>query len=665
MYQVAQGMAYLESNRVVHGYLTVNNILLVTEQHAKISNFSRSEVLIYDTQHGKRFILTDCKHRKMWLAPEHSQMSDISFKSDVWSYGMALWRAMSNGNKLWENRSEVEIEKIMSGEFFLERPRTCHDNVYSMMKNCWQQEPEKRPTFKILVSVHERIICKEMKIEKNLVVAKNKRISCIDQSDLSLLNSLSDGYFGRLCKGQFKHNHVTIPVIAKTVEESTQLSSALISFTHELQLVSQLRCSYIAQFIGLCTGTNFVALVLKLPHMGPLDKFISLQRDIQNSTLVQFMLQVAKGIAYLHKHRVAHLNIKASSIYLMSEQHVQITDFRRSKQLSDDEPYHYVTYELDNIAVRCSAPEVLASNRGYLESDVWSYGVTLWEVLSQGAIPFEKDSHIEVCEFIKDNYCLFELPKPSNSSYELYNLMSNCWQREPNLRPPIDEIVHTVENDLQKQFNINSDDLQDLTSIFSDGIFVSERIYKFNKRRIVTTVRHLQPTKFEKNVSFLLQLNHVHTSKFVGFCNWGELIFVFFEFAGWGNLHERLNANPLIPVDNLIRIVYHISLGMSYLENKRILHLNLRAKNIFLVSPYHAKVSNFESSKTLAQDSNQCYFEDIHGFADEDKTRFPWAAPECMKLNIAYLKSDVWSFGVFDVGGHVSRCPAIWKQRTG
>ncbi|XP_030851826.1 tyrosine-protein kinase SYK isoform X2 [Strongylocentrotus purpuratus] len=156
MYQVAQGMCYLESRQFVHRDLAARNVLLVDETFAKISDFGMSKALGLDSQYY--VAETAGKWPLKWYAPECIYKFKFSSKSDVWSYGVTLWEALSYGKRPYASMRGQELMQFIENGDRLSQPDRCPDDVYSLMRRCWLSEAKDRPGFGDIESVLSDIL---------------------------------------------------------------------------------------------------------------------------------------------------------------------------------------------------------------------------------------------------------------------------------------------------------------------------------------------------------------------------------------------------------------------------------------------------------------------------------------------------------------------------
>lgn len=150
--------------------------------------------------------------------------------------------------------------------------------------------------------------------------------------------------------------------------------------------------------------------------------------------------QVAAGMAYLSERKFVHRDLATRNCLVGENMVVKIADFGLSRNIYSAD--YYKANENDAIPIRWMPPESIFYNRYTTESDVWAYGVVLWEIFSYGLQPYYGMAHEEVIYYVRDGNIL---SCPENCPLELYNLMRLCWSKLPADRPSFASIHRILE----------------------------------------------------------------------------------------------------------------------------------------------------------------------------------------------------------------------------
>ena len=280
-------------------------------------------------------------------------------------------------------------------------------------------------------------------------------IPSIDAKDLKVINTLGMGYFGKvllaeLAQTSSPNNKLDIKklVAIKRLKENCK-PSIKHSFHKELKFMSRLHHENIVQVLGAClTKEQFI--VLEYVINGDLENYLQKFDDIyygnescssplqiQVSTLLHMCAQIASGMNYLSSHNYIHRDLAARNILVGENNHVKISDFGMSRNLYTS--HYYIMEGKAAVPVRWMAKECF-SNKYSTRSDVWSFGVTMWEVFTLGkCIPYEDMMDMEVVEdATKENRTL--LNNPDECPLDVYRVMLDCWEAVPNRRASFDTL---------------------------------------------------------------------------------------------------------------------------------------------------------------------------------------------------------------------------------
>lgn len=148
---IANGMSYLEFNKVVHRDLAARNCLLDDHLNVRVSDFGLSRDVYQRDYYRASKTATDMPVR--WMAPECIEFHQFSSKSDVWSYGVLVWELMTRGKIPYATVNTWEIATVLKCGIRLEKPDSCPDFLYKLMMRCWSRDPDERPNFADLVKL--------------------------------------------------------------------------------------------------------------------------------------------------------------------------------------------------------------------------------------------------------------------------------------------------------------------------------------------------------------------------------------------------------------------------------------------------------------------------------------------------------------------------------
>ncbi|XP_068174605.1 ephrin type-B receptor 3-like isoform X6 [Antennarius striatus] len=266
----------------------------------------------------------------------------------------------------------------------------------------------------------------------------------IDVSCVKIEEVIGAGEFGEVCRGRLKlPGRREIIVAIKTLKVG-YTDRQRRDFLSEASIMGQFDHPNIIRLEGVVTKSRPVMIVTEFMENGALDSFLRLN-DGQFTViqLVGMLRGIAAGMKYLSDMNYVHRDLAARNILVNSNLVCKVSDFGLSRFLEDDATDPTYTSSLGGkIPIRWTAPEAIAYRKFTSASDVWSYGIVMWEVMSYGERPYWDMSNQDVINAVEQDY---RLPPPMDCPTALHQLMLDCWVKERNLRPKFAQIVATLD----------------------------------------------------------------------------------------------------------------------------------------------------------------------------------------------------------------------------
>lgn len=250
---------------------------------------------------------------------------------------------------------------------------------------------------------------------------------------------IGEGEYGRVHKGIYmpaaegaKVKAVAVKILNDNLDELKRKS-----FEREVEIMMKLDHHCITQLIGI-SRTNPPTMVLELVPLGSMLDYLQQNGDSVRVTLELplWAAQVAQGMLYLEGQRFIHRDLAARNILLASKMQVKISDFGLSTLTAEGKDY-YQASQGGRWPIKWYAPECVNYGTFSHASDVWSYGILLWEMYSLGQQPYDGLSGAEVVKFIESGKRLL---RPIKAEMEVFSIMTWCWEYEPSKRPKFNEL---------------------------------------------------------------------------------------------------------------------------------------------------------------------------------------------------------------------------------
>ncbi|XP_028261453.1 ephrin type-A receptor 2a [Parambassis ranga] len=272
-------------------------------------------------------------------------------------------------------------------------------------------------------------------------IAIQKFVKEIDQSSVIQQKVIGVGEFGEVFRGVMKTGKGEVVVAIKTLKPGFSEKQRQ-DFLSEASIMGQFSHPNIISLHGVVTKGKHTMIVTEYMENGALDTYLKdHDGEIPSYQLVGMMRGIAAGMKYLSDMSYVHRDLAARNVLVNSNLECKVSDFGLSRVLEDDAEGTYTTRG-GKIPIRWTAPEAIAYRKFTSASDVWSFGIVMWEVMAFGERPYWDMSNHEVMKAINE---AFRLPAPMDCPSAIYQLMLQCWQHDRSKRPRFSDIVNILD----------------------------------------------------------------------------------------------------------------------------------------------------------------------------------------------------------------------------
>ncbi|ESW25000.1 hypothetical protein PHAVU_004G178600 [Phaseolus vulgaris] len=262
----------------------------------------------------------------------------------------------------------------------------------------------------------------------------------IDLRNLSMGEAFAQGAFGKLYRGTYNNEDVAIKILERPENDSAKAQLMEQQFQQEVMMLATLNHPNIVRFIGACHKPMVWCIVTEYAKGGSVRQFLMKRqnRSVPLKLAVKQALDVARGMAYVHGLGLIHRDLKSDNLLIFGDKSIKIADFgvARIEVLTEGMTPETGTY-------RWMAPEMI-QHRPYTQKvDVYSFGIVLWELIT-GMLPFQNMTAVQAAFAVVTKNVRPIIP--NDCLPVLREIMTRCWDPNPDVRPPFTEIVGMLEN---------------------------------------------------------------------------------------------------------------------------------------------------------------------------------------------------------------------------
>ncbi|KAJ8011204.1 hypothetical protein DPEC_G00055740 [Dallia pectoralis] len=460
--QLTSALSYLEDNKLVHGYVAAKNILVERDglegKSGPFIKLSGPVIPVYALNRQ------ECVERIPWIAPECMKDSPIlnvvmSVAVDKWGFGATLWEICYDGEVPLKDKTLIEKEMLYSAQRSLVTP-DC-PQLAELITKCMTFDPNRRPFFRAIARDLNGVAEQNPAILPRLVPVDEEDPTVFETRFLRKISDLGEGHFGKveLCCYDPHGDGRGELVAVKSLKPDCQGQLAC-HLRREVDTMRELYHQNIVKYKGVCSeeGGRSIKLIMEYLPAGSLKDYLpsrKVQTDPQR--LLDYALQICQGMDYLGSQRFIHRDLAARNVLVENERTVKIGDFGLTKSMKEDKSY-YTVNEATECPVFWYAPECLMECKFYTASDVWSFGVTLYELMTycetspdkvfsemlrspedQKTVPV---TVTRLVEMLKDGR---RLACPAGCPESVYSLMKRCWAFDKDNRIQFRELIKELE----------------------------------------------------------------------------------------------------------------------------------------------------------------------------------------------------------------------------
>ena len=253
----------------------------------------------------------------------------------------------------------------------------------------------------------------------------------IERGELIWNERIGTGCFGEVYRGYYKSKEVAI----KTLKQGTMSPQA---FLEEAVILRKYRHPKLVSLYGVYSQEEPLLIVTEFMRNGSLLDYLRNNPEgkaLKLPDLMDMAWQIACGMAYLEQVKLIHRDLAARNILVAENRSVKVADFGLARVIEDSE---YTARRGAKFPIKWTAPEAAMYGKFSIKSDVWSFGILLYELVTHGSIPYVGMNNTQVIEEVQRGY---RIPQPSDCPDFVYETMQSCWKTDPDQRPTFEHLA--------------------------------------------------------------------------------------------------------------------------------------------------------------------------------------------------------------------------------
>ncbi len=262
------------------------------------------------------------------------------------------------------------------------------------------------------------------------------QLKIIKETELKRGSILGSGAFGTVFRGLWipeGESKIKIPVAIKVLRDFSP--SAAEELLEEAKVMASVDHPYLLRLACVCIAQEMTLITQLMPLGALLDYVREHKEKIGSHHLLNWSYQIAQGMVYLEEKHLIHRDLAARNVLVQTAQQVKITDFGLAKFLDVDE--NEFQAQGGKMPIKWLALECIQYRRFSHKSDVWSFGVTMWELMTFGSKPYDGVRARDVPDLLEKGE---RLPQPPICTIDVYMLMVKCWMLDEDSRPAFKQL---------------------------------------------------------------------------------------------------------------------------------------------------------------------------------------------------------------------------------